>query len=236
MPEPSAPDAEALAASICSVAEKAHTEEDVRVGVELLLRPLLGRLGITSSSTPAYERNYRAVLKGEGGQSDAVYGHAVIEYEPPGSLRTTRGVKHAQEQLGRYLKAEATRSVAKREDVLRRSVGIGLDGTHIFFVRYRGKVTTETETEPLLLETQLSLLPMPQTPGVFRREGPYDVTTESIAQFLVYLRALRRRELTPERLADAFGPKGDVAHQVVGALLEAFKKSDDKRVKTLYSE
>lgn len=115
MPEPTAPDAEALAASIRNVAEKAHTEEDVRVGVELLLRPLLSRLGITSSSTPAYERNYRAVLKGEGGQSDAVYGHAIIEYEPPRSLRTARGVKHAQEQLERYLKAEATRSVAKRE-------------------------------------------------------------------------------------------------------------------------
>ncbi len=236
MPEPTAPDAEALAASIRNVAEKAHTEEDVRVGVELLLRPLLSRLGITSSSTPAYERNYRAVLKGEGGQSDAVYGHAIIEYEPPRSLRTARGVKHAQEQLERYLKAEATRSVAKREDVLRRSVGIGLDGAHIFFVRYRGKVTTEAEPEPLLLETQLPLLPMPQTPGVFRREGPYNVTTESVAQFLVYLRALRRRELTPERLADSFGPKGDVAHHVVGTLLEAFKKSADKRVKTLYSE
>lgn len=77
---------------------------------------------------------------------------------------------------------------------------------------------------------------MPQTPGVFRREGPYNVTTESVAQFLVYLRALRRRELTPERLADSFGPKGDVAHHVVGTLLEAFKKSADKRVKTLYSE
>ena len=116
------------------------------MGVELLLRPLLDRLGITTTSTPAYERNYRAVLKGEGGQSDAVYGHAVIEYEPPGSLRTARGVKHAQEQLERYLKAEATRSVAKREDVLRRSVGIGLDGGRIFFVRYRGKGSDRSRT------------------------------------------------------------------------------------------
>jgi len=234
MSEPTAPDAEALAASIRSVAEKARTEEDVRVGVELLLSPMLGQLGI--SYTPRYERHYRALLKGEGGQSDAVYGHAIIEYERPGSFRTARGVNHAQGQLERYLKAEATRSVAKREDVLRRSVGIALDGERIFFVRYRGKAAPEAEPEPLLPETQLSLIQMPEPPGIFRREGLREVAPESVAQFLVYLRALRRRELTPERLADSFGPKGDVAHQVVGALLEALKKSDDKRVKTLYSE
>ncbi|MGB6836713.1 MAG: N-6 DNA methylase [Dehalococcoidia bacterium] len=235
MPEPRTPDAEALAAEIRRVGEQAHTEEDVRVGVELLLRPVLAELGITS--TPAYERHYRAVLKGEGGQSDAVYGHAIMEYEPPKALRTQRGVKRAQEQLERYLKAEARRSAVKTEDVLRRSVGIGLDATHIFFVRYRGTAATaKTEPEPLLLESQLSLLPMAEPPGVFRREGPYEVSTESVAQFLIYLRALRRRELTPERLADAFGPKGDVAQRVVSALLEAFKVAKQKRVETLYSE
>jgi len=234
MSEPTAPDAEALAADIRAVGEHAHTEEDIRVGVELLLRPILGQLGI--SYTPAYERHYRALLKGEGGQSDAVYGHAIIEYEPPRSFRTARGVKHAQGQLERYLKAEASLSTANTDDVLRRSVGIALDGLHIFFVRYRGRGADEEEDQPLLLETQLSFLPIPQAKGPFHREGPYEVATDSIAQFLVYLRALRRRELTPERLADSFGPKGDVAHQVVSALLEAFKKSDDKRVKTLYSE
>jgi len=235
MAEPRMPDAEALAAEIRRVAEEAHTEEDVRVGVEVLLRPILGQLGITY--TPAYERHYRALLKGEGGQSDAVYGHAIIEYEPPRALRTERGLKRAQEQLERYLKAEAHGSAAKTEDILRRSVGIGLDGAHIFFVRYRGTATTtKAEPEPLLLESQLSLLPMAEPVGPFRREGPYEVATDSIAQFLIYLRALRRRELTPERLADAFGPKGDVAQRVVSALLDAFKAAKQKRVETLYRE
>jgi len=235
MTEPTAPDAEALAASIRGVAEKAHTEEDVRVGVERLLAPILGQLGVTY--TPTYERHYRtALLKGGSGRSDAVYGHAIIEYEPPGTLRTDRAVKHAQGQLERYLKAEASLSTANTDDVLRRSVGIALDGLHIFFVRYRGRGVHDEEDQPLLLETQLSFLAIPQAKGPFRLEGPYEVATDSIAQFLVYLRALRRRELTPERLADSFGPKGDVAHHVVGALLQAFKKSDDKRVKTLYSE
>lgn len=235
MPEPTTPDAEALAASIRGVAERAHTEEDVRVGVERLLAPVLGQLGVTY--TPTYERHYRtALLKGGSGRSDAVYGHAIIEYEPPGTLRTDRAVKHAQGQLERYLKAEASLSTANTDDVLRRSVGIALDGLHVFFVRYRGRGADDDEDQSLLLETQLSFLPIPQAKGPFRREGPYEVATDSIAQFLVYLRALRRRELTPERLADSFGPKGEVAHHVVGALLEAFKKSDDKRVKTLYSE
>ena len=236
MPEPTAPDAEALAAQIIAVADHAHTEEDVRVGIELLLRPLLAQLRI-GFTTPSYERRYGRVLKGEGGQADAVYGHAIIEYEPPGRLSTAPGAKHAQKQLEGYLRAEASRSVAKNEDVLRRSVGIALDGTKIFFVRYRGKAAAAVpEPEPLLEETQLALIPIPEAPGVFRRDGPYEVTAQSVAQFLIYLRALRRRELTPERLADSFGPKGEVAHQVVGALLEALNGSRDKRVQTLYKE
>jgi len=234
MAEPMPIDADALAAAIRREGERSHTEEDLRIGVEALLRPLLHDVGITY--TPRYERHYRAVLKGTGGQSDAVYGHAIIEYEPPRTFRTGRGVRHAQGQLERYLKAEARLSAVKTDDVLRRSVGIALDGERIFFVRYRGKGATEAEPEPLLPETQLALLPMEEPPGVFRREGPYEVTTNPVVQFLVYLRALRRRELTPERLADAFGPKGDVAQSTVSALLEAFRTAKDKRVLTLYAE
>jgi len=158
MAEPMPIDADTLAAAIRREAEQAHTEEDLRIGVEALLRPLLGEVSI--AYTPHYERHYRAVLEGPGGRSDAVYGHAIIEYESPGTFRTARGVKHAQGQLERYLKAEARRSAVRTEEVLRRSVGIALDGKRIFFVRYRGKDATEAEPEPLLPETQLTLLPL----------------------------------------------------------------------------
>jgi SAM-dependent methyltransferase len=229
-------DPETLADSIRRVADHAHTEEDLRIGVEQLLQPVRELLGITA--VPRYERRYArigAMVLG-GGRSDAVYGHAVLEYERPGALRTEPGVRHAQAQLERYLRAEAHSSAAETEDVLRRSVGIALDGYHILFVRYRRKTAEQPEPEPLLPEAQLSLLPMEQPAGLFRREGPFAVSPGSVAQFLVYLRALRRRLLTPEGLADAFGPSEDVAQQVVAALLEAFQGARHRRVRTLYAE
>jgi len=45
--------AENLAQSICQVAKKAHTEEDLRVGVEQALSTTLQALGL--AATPEYE-------------------------------------------------------------------------------------------------------------------------------------------------------------------------------------
>ncbi len=41
---------------------------------------------------------------------------------------------------------------------------------------------------------------------------------ESINEFLMYLRALRRRRLSADELGRELGPDGDIAHQIVNAL------------------
>src|SRR5712692_8059576 len=165
--------AKRLASDIREVALRAHSEEDLRIGIEELLKPALKELGVEVA--PRYEKSY-AILR--GGRSDAVYGHLVIEYERVGTLAKTRGVNHAAEQLHGYLQAEAHRIGG--DSSLHRSVGVGLDGEHIFFVRYR----QAKETQPQSAADEFKIL------------GPYPITEESIETFLLYLRALRRRPLS----------------------------------------
>ena len=72
-----------LAAAILAAGRAAHTEEDLRIGVEQALTQVRSALGIT----PHYERSYSGSVAVLGsGSSDAVYGHAVIEYKRPGVL------------------------------------------------------------------------------------------------------------------------------------------------------
>ena len=77
-----------LAGAITRVAETAANEEELRIGVEKLLEPTLQRLGI--SVQLRYERQIRCTILTAPGRADALYGQAIIEYEPPGKLSTGR--------------------------------------------------------------------------------------------------------------------------------------------------
>jgi hypothetical protein len=67
------PAAAALAQEILDVARKAHSEEDVRIGVEKALGAVLQNLQLHLA--PEYEKTTLS------GSADAVYGHVVIEYK-----------------------------------------------------------------------------------------------------------------------------------------------------------
>ncbi len=179
-----------LARAITRVAETAANEEELRIGVEKLLEPTLQRLGI--SVQPRYERHILRTILTAPGRVDALYGQAIIEYAPPGKLSTEKGLSSTQEQLERYLRGLAG-SGSQREATLRRVAGIGFDGHSIFFLRYRGDRPTSVEqVSPKLQSTQLPLLVEEAPKGSFSVAGPYTITEESIGQFLLHLRALRR--------------------------------------------
>lgn len=222
-----------LAKGILQVAAGAKSEEDLRIGVEKLLEPALKELGITAQ--PRYEKKYRRTVLQSSLRSDAVYGHAVIEYEPPGGLATARGVGNTTKQLQRYLSAEAGYG-SKQQEALRRIVGIGLDGYSIFFLRYRGDKQRQVAPESPLPRTQLSLFEIEPVKEGFQRLGPYQVTEESVSLFLLYLRALRRRPLTPETLAEEFGPKGGIAIQMVTTLYDKLLHHSNTKIETFFSE
>ncbi len=203
-------DAGALAEAIRGVGERAVTEEDLRIGVEKLLEPVLRLLGVEAQ--PRYEKRIqrgvqRSVLTAPG-RADALYGQAVIEYEfPPGKLSTARGLASSRRQLEGYLLGLAGLG-EHREEALRRVAGIGLDGQSIFFLRYRGDRPSTEEERPKGPLTQLPLLVEEPPKGSFSLVGPFSITEESVNEFLLHLRALRRRPLNADELAKEFGPVG----------------------------
>ncbi len=91
--------AEKLAREIREVARNAHTEEDLRIGVEQALSTTLDALDLTLA--PRYEMTTLS------GAADAVYGHVVIEYKRPGRLSQKGASAKLADQIARYLKDRA---------------------------------------------------------------------------------------------------------------------------------
>jgi SAM-dependent methyltransferase len=225
-----------LADEIRAVGRRARSEEDLRIGIEELLAPVRRRLGIT----PRYETSYRkgiSVLG--GGYSDAVYGHAVLEYKRPGVLSRDAGVQRAAEELERYLTAEAAQYGSNAAAALQRVVGIALDGERMFFLRHRA-VGPAIPGEFTQLAA-FGVVDRSLSPG-FERSAVVEISEDSVGLLLTYLRALRRKALTPESLALQFGPSGDVARSLVPAFvarLRAALQGDspaDRHTQTFYAE
>src|SRR6266513_5249337 len=122
-----------LAAEIQRIGKTAQTEEDVRIHVEHALKPALQKLGITTEAR--YEQRL-TLLKGTG-YADAVYGFGVIEYERPGKIATPAGRKEVVHQLSSYLVSRARElAPTKPLDVVKKMMGIGIDGRQIMYLRY----------------------------------------------------------------------------------------------------
>jgi len=155
--------AENLAKAIRQVARRAHSEEDLRVGVEHALGTTLQALGLTA--TPEYEKTTLS------GSADAVYGHAVIEYKRPGRLAEKGFPAKLARQIARYLTDLAHRAgkQAKQVEALERMIGIGLDGEHILFLRYSATGRKRESPLPPLPGTQVTFL---DSPPLLAGEGP----------------------------------------------------------------
>jgi hypothetical protein len=223
--------AENLAKAIQQIAKKAHSEEDLRVGVERSFSATLQALGLTAS--PEYEKTTFS------GSADAVYGHVVIEYKRPGRLAEKGYPATLASQIARYLTdlARPAGSKAKQVEALERMVGVGLDGEQILFLRYSATGRKRESPLPPLPGTQLSFLDLKSLKGGFQVVGPVPVGRESVELLLLYLRSLSRKPLTPEALADDFGPKGEIAPRLVNAFYNALQAHrDHPRVATFFAE
>lgn len=195
---------------------QAKSEEDLRINFEKILEPISKSLGITTQ--PKYEHS---IFK--SGRSDALHGQVVIEYEPPRSFKSSKVIDHALDQLIGYLQGLSQ----KEKDTLfifdSKFIGVGFDGEQIFFVQYKGDKQSG--------KTQLS-------PQDFILIGPYEFNQKSAQTFLTHLRALSRLPLNPENLAEKFGPKSQLAPQIVSALADALENwgDDQPRVQVLFNE
>ena len=211
--------ADSLAGATQELMRSAKTEEDLRIGFEKFLAPILKSIGV--ESTPRYERLGAEARTVYRGRPDAVHGQVIIEYEPPRAFSSEGSILHANDQLIDYMSAEAQGHRADPLSLLIRLVGIGFDGEAIFFVHYQPrKKDKKTDIQK----------------DAFVRRGPYPFNLESARTLLTYLRALARLPLTAENLAEKFGPKSKNAPLAVSAFLDALKNWEDQRVHVFLNE
>src|SRR3989344_2278882 len=201
------------------LAQKAKTEEDLRIGFEKILSPLLTELGIKTE--PKYERLGTDAAVAYKGRPDAVHGMVIIEYEKPGAFGSQKWVEHAHKQLVDYITAEATSTKATLFIEDPKYIGVGFDGTQVFFTKYKGDKTS--------LKSVIN-------PRYFVYDGPYKLDVECARTLLTYLRSLSRKPLTAEHLAEVFGPQGTLAPLAVSALADSLEYWGKDRVRVFFNE
>jgi len=206
--------ADRLVASCKEVMRQARSEEDLRIGFEKALDPLLHQIGV--ASTPKYEKTVYT-----GGRVDALHGRAVIEYERPNAFRAAAAIRHTYNQLIEYMPGIAN---AVKDELFifdPKPVGVGFDGNQIIFVHYVGDKTKA--------KTELSSKD-------FSMRGPFPFNQYSSLTLLTYLRALKRKPLNAENLAEVFGPRSKIAPSAVSAFVDAIKNWGNERTKVYFNE
>lgn len=132
-------DVEGVVREIERIAREARSEEDLRLGVESILKSrVLERLGDVMLSYPKARYEVTLVSRDRElvGKVDALHGYVVIEYKKPGAfgkpgeLRPTPGFRDAVEQVKRYIWDLA----GGRKLELPKYFGVVLDGYKIGFV------------------------------------------------------------------------------------------------------
>ena len=197
------------------------SEEDVRVSMELVLREALPDL-----PTPKYEKAVKtSTFKG---RADAVHQGLVIEYEKPRSMRAASRCDEAVQQVCDYLTGFALGEKGKHqkasdpalfpsevtysqedEERLAANVGLATDGERFIFVQRRGK-RWHTETQKH--------------------------NEDTVEKLLLWLRAMSRKDLSPENLIGDFGPETKHAADVVGVLAKLVNSGKHPKANVIYEE
>ncbi|MBC8525471.1 MAG: hypothetical protein H8D22_01170, partial [Candidatus Cloacimonetes bacterium] len=225
---------EKLAKDIQEIAHKAQTEEDLKMGMEPLLKKTFKKMGIDISIV-RYEKTSTSFR----GRPDAVYGYLTIEYKVPGKLSRKTDIKVATEQLQNYLSNQAIEFGQQREDFLEKAIGVATDGQKILFLRFT-KVPTMLQTPLPIEEEQVILLPEVKAKLGFQVMGPYPINRSSISNLLLFVRASARHPLTAEKLATVFDPTCEVTRQAVSGLytllIRAQRRHVPSKIKTFFQE
>lgn len=187
------------------------SEEDLRVAMEHELRKALPWL-----PTPKYEKSVKSSTF--RGRADAVHQGLVIEYEKPRSMRKEPHREEAVKQVHDYLtalsigKEDPQGSLAlsqEEEETLAAHVGLATDGERFVFVQRRGK-------------------------DWHRDERKLDADT--VEKLVLWLRAMSRKDLSPEHLIEDFGPTSDLAREVVSVLAKLVASGEHPKANVIFEE
>ncbi len=223
-----------LSKEIKDAARKATTEEDLKMSVEPLLQNVFKQMGVDVDIV-----QYEKAATQFKGKADAVYGYVTIEYKVPGKLSGKANSQKVSEQLQRYLSEQAKAAGHQAEDFLEKAVGIALDGEQILFVRFT-KVAALLQTPVPIEGAQQLLIPEIGAERGFQVLGPFPVSSSSVSNLLIFVRASARRPLTAKDLATVFSPTCEIARQAVSELysevMRAQRKHAPSKVKTFFTE
>ncbi len=210
-------DIEEIAKEIKRVASQSEKEEDLRLGVEYVLRnKVIEKLKeiekaeiFLSSSRPIIPRPRYEVTLVSGRRVDALYGTLVIEYKKPGTFDTRSGFERAVEEVKQYI-----RDLARDETKFSRYFGVVIDGYKIGFVRYR-----EADKD-------------------FEVRGPFDVNKNTVAKLIEAIIGLGRKALSAEELLKDFGPGGEgtVAGECVKTLYSKLLGPTTPKTRMLFED
>lgn len=225
-----------FAQRVKKAARKADNEEELRIEMESAIRDLASDLDMDVDP-----ENERTVLSG---RPDAVYGDLVIEYKDPNHSgdwenEALYGRNESDSGLIDYMYDIATERATdetEQEVLLDGMVGVGTNGYRVFFCRYRPQKRIEAiDSRQANLAGGLS---REEVTGAVELVDVYDIE-EGARAFLTYLRSLSRKPLTSSKLANSFGPDGEVAQEAIQELyltLQKARENGNPRVETLYEE
>ena len=141
-----------------------------------------------------------------GARVDALYGHVVVEFKAPGKLASQSDIQRAKEQVIKYIAREAGSRMEWN-----RYLGV-IVSDRIAFVRY------DPRTDTWILR------------------GPYDIRREVVIKLIEALRGLRKKPLDADHLIKDFGPKSQVARELVSLLYTKLLSSRSPRTKMLFDD
>jgi N-6 DNA Methylase len=216
------PDLSSVTAKLAKAVAESSTEEDLRVRMEHILHEALPDL-----QSAKYEKSVKtSTFKG---RADAVHHGLVIEYEKPGSMSSEKHREHAVKQVCDYLTGLGLGQEGKHqqpnlkpslfdsdvvytqeeEERLAVNVGLATDGSRFIFVQRLGK---HWHTEPRRLDE------------------------DTVEKLLIWLRAMVRKDLSPENLIEDFGHETQVATEVVRVLAKLVDSQKYPKANVIYGE
>lgn len=188
--------------------------------MEMVLRQALPEL-----PPPRYEKSVKTSTF--SGRADAVHRGVVIEYEKPRSLRSVQHRKHSIQQVVDYISGlslgptsvsepkspglyEGSSTYSRQEEEqLASHVGLVTDGEEFIFVQRRARSWHQDD----------------------RR-----LDQDTIEKLLLWLRAMNRKDLSPENLIAEFGPETKLATEIVGVLARLVSSGKFAKANVIYKE
>lgn len=192
---------------ISAAARAADKEEEIRIEAERQLAFIEREAGVRLEG--------RHEFTVASGRVDSVYDRVIIEYKNPSSPGARIGPKADSPGSRKVVEQIKKRFYDMREQFgrpLNTLLGVGLDGKHFIFVRFRDEK--------------------------WQVQEPVEVNRHSAERFLWALFNLGRKgkPFSPEHLARDFGSDAKLAHEGIRALYEAISSTDHPKAQTFFSQ